>query len=362
MTSHRPSGVLAFVILLSFVLSSCYKSALHEPEPQLQIAIDARNPVLQLPIYVAVKQRLFAAQRLRITVQDFPDAAKASGALLAGASHLASTDFDQILLAQAKSHPLTAFVLLARSPSLSLVRNVPTGKRHQSARNLTGGRIAIQSKGYETDQFARYATRQSGVDPKDVEIVPTGSMSAAAAAMEQWDTTAAVVDVATLQTMETRGLAFVLLADTRSLAGLLALYGVSTYPASCLYTSAAWLSDHRDQAIRIARAIGEAQTFIRKHKAEDLLPVVPESYRKFVSSAALASATEQARPLFSRDGLSLPTGRKLYAKFWPFAASACYGIYQGVRNSGRPVSTFLARSFQPACYNRSMLFPLHHAH
>ncbi len=149
MTPHHPRGVRAFAILLRFVLSSCYKSAVHQPEPQLQIAIDARNPVLQLPIYVAVEQRLFAVQRLRITVQDFP---------------------------------------------------------------------------------------------------------------------------------------------------------------------AAWLSGHRDQAFRIARAIAEAQTFIRKHKAKDLLPMVPESYRN-VSAPRQAQLSRPA-PCSPEMESSLLTARKLYAKFW----------------------------------------------
>jgi NitT/TauT family transport system substrate-binding protein len=281
--SHRAT-VSVTLMLLS--LAGCASREMRTPEPDLRLAVDTRDPILQLPIYVAVHQRMFVSERLRLTLAEFPDETKTSEALSSGACQLASSGFEQVLQAGAKGQSLTGIALLSRSPMLSLIAGMRPRKQRGLPRDIES--IAVVAAGDPTDLFARYASR--------VVTEPKGSKAAVLTAFEQRATGAAVVDAGTLQILDAQSIPYTLLADTRTLTGLIGVYGVSTYPASCVYTSVSWLGAHKDQARRIGKALTGALAYIRNHRTEELLPMLPEAYRS-------AAVVEQARPLFSQDGI-----------------------------------------------------------
>jgi ABC-type nitrate/sulfonate/bicarbonate transport system substrate-binding protein len=290
---RQNEGVFRALLLIAILLSlaGCRAKVATQPEPGLRLAVDTTDPILQLPIFVAARERLFESQHLRLTLDEFPNAAKATEALTGGTCQLASSGFEQVLEAGTKGQTLTAFALLSRSPMLNLIASVHR-KRRQPPGRLNS--VATVSAGDATDLFGRYVAH--------AETQPQGSMAEVVAALEKRKVEAAVLDAPTLHLLEARGGAYELLADTRTLAGLIEVYGVSTYPGACVYANGTWLADHKDQNRRIAKALSEAFDWIRKHKAEELLPMLPDSYRKTMDEAVLLTVIGEARPLFSQDG------------------------------------------------------------
>ena len=91
-------------------------------------------------------------------------------------------------------------------------------------------------------------------------------------------------------------------SSARTLAGLLETYGVSTYPASCLFADGAWLRANADRARRVAKAIAAGLEWVQNHRSDELAGLLPEWYRQRHEASTLTAVIDQARPLFSRTG------------------------------------------------------------
>jgi NitT/TauT family transport system substrate-binding protein len=268
----------------------------------VRLAVDPDEPILQLPLYAAFGQRLFAKQRLRLSLIDMSDGRRTVDAVTSGACHLASSGFEEVLRTSTNGGGLTAFALLSRSPLLALIAALRPRRRHQSAEDLDGERIAIANSGDATDRFARYVAGEAGLGPDDIEVVAKGTTADAAAAFQKREVAAAVVDVATAQMLDQQQCPYAVLADTRTLAGLLETYGVSNYPASCLFADGAWLRANADRARRVAKGIAAGLEWVQSHRSEELVGLLPEWYRQRHDAPMLTTVIDQARPLFSRTG------------------------------------------------------------
>jgi ABC-type nitrate/sulfonate/bicarbonate transport system substrate-binding protein len=282
---------IAIPLGFAFFLAGCAEPIIRKPEPQLRIAVDAGNPILQLPVYVAMRQRLFAGERLRMSLAESGDAEQATAALLRGECQFASAGFEQVLRSAENGKPLTAFLLLSRSPMLAVVG---TGRPAPPRGGAAAEKVGIVGQGDSTDLFAHYLTR--GI------TVPKGSLAVVATAFERRQVSIAVLDAVNIEQLIARKAPLVLLSDTRTVAGLLATYGVSHYPASCIYSAPGWMAEHEDQLRRFGKAMAASLEWIRKHGGGDCAAMLPDEYRRSVDAAALASAVEQMRPLFSPDG------------------------------------------------------------
>ncbi len=284
-------------------LAGCTEPIIRKPEPQLRIAVDAGNPILQLPVYVAMRQRLFGEERLRMSLVESRDAAEATASLLRGECQFASAGFEQVLRSAENGKPLTAFLLLSRSPMLALVGS---GRQAPPRGGAAAEKVGIAGQGDSTDLFAHYLTR--GI------TVPIGSTADVATAFARRQVSIAVLDAVNVEQLTARNAPLVLLSDTRTVAGLLATYGVSHYPASCIYSAPGWMAEHEDQVRRFGKAIAESFEWIRKHSAGDCVAMLPDAYRRSVDATALANAVEQMRPLFSPDGAFTADGADLARK------------------------------------------------
>lgn len=278
-------ATLKFAAPVLLLLSGCATKIVEEPETELRLAVDLRDPVLQLPIYVALHERMFSAQRLKLSIAEFPDGPKTTEALTSGACQLSSSGFEQVFKAGAQGQTLTALAVLSRSPMLSLIAGLRPKKRRGMPEDLES--IAVVAAGDPTDLFAKFVSK--------LETEPKGTTAAVVAAFEQRATGGAVLDAGTLGMLDVRNVPYTLLVDTRTLAGVIRTYGVSTYPATCVYANAAWLARHKGQVRRVGKALSNALNFIRTHSPAELVPMLPQAYRS-------AMVVEQARPLFSTDG------------------------------------------------------------
>jgi NitT/TauT family transport system substrate-binding protein len=90
---------------------------------------------------------------------------------------------------------------------------------------------------------------------------------------------AAVMTDPALAVARARNPAIRILADTRTAEGVRAVFGIATYPASVLYSSAQWLAAHGDEAARLARALRRTLEWLRANPPEEIRRRLPQAFR-----------------------------------------------------------------------------------
>lgn len=275
---------------------SCGRVSLKAPI-ELRAAVDQANPLVQLPYFVARHRKLFEAQHLRIT--EIP---------WSGPAELRIAGFDRVLTGRAAGRAVTGIAVLCRSPLLLLAAR-PEGRNvHRSARDLEDETVAVAGEDDPSGLFVNYVAAEDGLQTDGFEMVVKGSIAAAAAALESGEANAAVLDSSSARALASRVPDLELIADTRTVAGLLSTYGVSNYPACCLYADHQWLVNNADAARRAARAFKAAMAWIRAQPAKDIAPALPESYRSSMDASALEALIDETRPLIAFNGEFTPDG------------------------------------------------------
>jgi NitT/TauT family transport system substrate-binding protein len=287
------------LLLSPLVLSSCIPV---QPPAKLRIAVDTQNPLLQLSLFAAARQRFFANERLEVTLVEMADGGSATEALVKGGAEVASAGFDHVLRSTANGRKLMAFGVLSRSPLLVLVANPGARKAPKSTSDLEGRRVAVPAIGGESDLFARFVAHEAGVDPDSLDMVASGNALEAAKALQSFLADAAVVDSAAARWLAAQPGAVTVLEDTRTLTGLLSTYGVSTYPGSCLYARPEWLDAKAEEARRLLRAVREGVRWCQQQPPEAVAGLLPESYRKAWDPPVLSAAVAETVPLLSSSG------------------------------------------------------------
>jgi NitT/TauT family transport system substrate-binding protein len=298
-TRRRALGRGLTLLLSPFILSSCTSIP---PPAKVRLAVDTRDPLLQLALSAAARQHYFAKQRLEVTLVEMADGGSVTEALVKGQAEVASAGFDHVLRSAANGQKLMAFAVLSRSPLLILAANPRAQNAPKSTSDLKGRRVAVTAVGGESDLFARFVAHEAGVDPDGLEMVARGSALESAKALESFLADAAVLDSAAARWLAAQPGGVAVLEDTRSLTGLLSTYGVSTYPGSCLYARPEWLETQADEAHRLVRSLLAGVRWCRQQSPEAVASLLPESYRKSWDPATLAAAVAEAVPLLSPTG------------------------------------------------------------
>ncbi len=269
---------------------------------KLRIAIDIKNPVLQLALYAAERQHYFQSRGLAVTLVEFPDGRSTADALVQRAVDAASSGFDRVLRGNEDNAALKAFGVLSRSPLLVLITNHRAKEAPQSVTDLSDKRLAIDTAGSEADLFACFVLHEAGIDPASIRTIPEESFAGAANALQAFDADAAVLDSAGVRRFQTQAGDAGVLADTRTVAGLLSVYGASSYPGSCLFAKSDWLAAHPDEAQRLMRAVADGVRWCQQHAPAEVSRVFPDPIRNSLDPVALAAVVGEAVPLLSRSG------------------------------------------------------------
>ena len=93
-----------------------------------------------------------------------------------------------------------------------------------------------------------------------------------------------------------------ILADARTPAGVLDIFGTQEYPSAVLYAKAEWLSSNSDTARRLALAMRRALVWIQQHTTKEISEMMPASFQQ-EDPAAYMEALEHSKPMYSPDGL-----------------------------------------------------------
>jgi NitT/TauT family transport system substrate-binding protein len=221
--------------------------------------------------------------------------------------------FDHTIQMAAQGRPLVAFVSMLRFPGLALVVSPAAGRRVESVKDLAGGNVGVSAPGSSTHFLLNHLLIQAGLKAEQVSAIGVGMTAAAVAAMENGKVDAAIMAEPAISQLEQRKGPMRVLADTRTVEGVRAVYGTDTYPAAVLYSSKEWVEKNEIIAQRLARAIRRTLEWMAVHTAAEIAAKMPENFRG-QDEALYARAIDRAKPMYSADGKFDPEAAKAVAR------------------------------------------------
>src|SRR5581483_10078329 len=252
-----------------------------------------------LPLPVADAKGFFKRQGLDVTIQNFgAGGAKALQSLIGGSSDVVVGFYDHTIQMQAEGQDVRCVILLNRNPGIALaVRDdLPAIKE---PKDLAGKKIGITGPGSSTDFLLRYLLARSGVKSDDVSIIAVGSGASVVAAMERKSIEAVMNYDPAITMLERKQLAHVMVDGRTSECSAKAFGG--SYPASCLYSTGAFIAKNPVTMQRLVNAFADALAYIDKTPAAEIAAALPAEYG-LGDPGLFADVIAKSKPMFPPKG------------------------------------------------------------
>jgi NitT/TauT family transport system substrate-binding protein len=280
-----------FLFLFAILLVGCAQP----PRPvRLVLQPTSTN---NYPSYFASWLGFYKEEGVDVEISQVAGAAKVLEAVVGGSADVGGGVYESTLQLAAEGKSIVCFISLIRSPNFAIIA-VPGIKSYSELRGKT---IGVTSAGSPSQAYLNYALKMAGVDPAAVSVANIGVNATAVAALEHHQVDAGVLFGTAITSYLARTPDAVVLADTRTIEGLRAVFHVDDYPASCLLARREWLDANPDAARKMARAVLRSLGWIRAHSAEEVLAKIPQEARIGDSAMELA-AIRLAQPIYSIDG------------------------------------------------------------
>ena len=289
---------------LALVLAT---SCTSRPASSVRLAVGGQAALRFFPVYLARELGLFEQQGLQVEISDLSGSAKSMQALMGGSADVAAGFYDQTIQMAGEGRRVRSFVTLTRY--LGFVAAVAPGSKRNISRveDLKGAVVGVAAPGSSGHLLLNYLLASRGLAPSDASVYSIGTGGSAVAAMQRGTVDAGVIGDLVLEPLLREKPDLMILADTRSEAGLQQTFGVATYPGSVLYASAEWLDSHRDSAGKLARAMKSSLGWALEHPPEQTLEKLQRVYPAEDRSILLA-ALRSTIAILSPDGVMAPDG------------------------------------------------------
>ena len=302
-------GLKPFLVVGCVVFAAC--GARHGSEVRLALQPPSTN---NYPSHLAQWLGFYRQEGLEVAISQIAGASKVLEALVGSSADVAGGVYEQTIQMAAEGRGIVSFVSLLRSPNFAVI--AASGRGIKSVADLRGKTVGVSSVGSPSQFYLNHLLLAASVPPGEVSTVNIGMGATAVSAIEHGQVDAATLFGSAVTALEARRPDLLILADTRTPAGLRAVFGVDDYPASCLLARADWLRANPDTARRMARAVLRSLAWIREHSPEEILARVPAEFHVGDPEAELA-AIRLAKPMYSVDGRigpeSAETVRKVLA-------------------------------------------------
>ncbi|UXN07433.1 ABC transporter substrate-binding protein [Bartonella sp. HY761] len=275
---------------------------------KVRISVGSFN-LNNLPFPVAVGLGLYEKHGLDVTVENFASGgSKTLQALVAGSTDIAVGFYDHTIQMQAQNKHVVAFVQLARNSGLVMAAGNNSKFDPQDPSTIKGSKVGITAPGSSSDFFIRFYLKRHGLSDKDVSIIGVGSGSAAVAALEQEKIDILVNYDPAATFLIAKGVGRIVI-DGRQDQGAIDIYG-GIYPTSVLYALQDYITKNPQTIQKVTDATVEALAWMHDHTASEIVDAMPKD---FVAGDrdTFIKAIENARPIFSTDGLINPTDIKI---------------------------------------------------
>jgi hypothetical protein len=154
----------------------------------------------------------------------------------------------------------------------------------RSVSDLKGGRVGIATFGSSIDFQLAALLHRHGLTINDVELVVTGSIPSAFAALESGKVDAAGFSVQVGLTYERRHPQAAILIDLATAEGARRTIGVDSYPLG-LIADPDWLERNRHTARHVANAYKTCYRWVAEHAPEEIRNATPVERRSSQSAA-----------------------------------------------------------------------------
>lgn len=269
------------------------------------IAVAGLSNLHNVPLVVARSLGYYKDEGVNVELQDLQAGSRALEALMSGSAQAAASFYDHTLDMQAKHQEVTAWITLTTSPGAVLVVPPKHAAEVTSVSALKGHPIGVSAPGSAEDQYMAVAFHRVGMTESDVSKVSIGTGSSAVAAMEKGSVYAAWLFEPAFSQFVARDPGSRVLIDTRSQAGMQALFGNGGYAAETLYSQNSWLSTHQADARKVDAAVVKALHWMSTHTAAQIAEQIPATLRG-ADKAAYVKVLSGTLPIYTKNG-AMPT-------------------------------------------------------
>jgi NitT/TauT family transport system substrate-binding protein len=267
---------------------------------EVSIAVGGKAALYYLPLSLAEHLGYFKDEGLEVEINDFQGGSKSLQAMIGGSADVVAGAFDHNIVMQTLAQKMTAFVLIAMNPGVSVgvVKSKAAGYR--SPLGLKGMRVGVTAPGSGTHMIINHLLASAGLTPDDIVpvAVGTGAMAIAAVHSGEIDAICNVEPAMTL--LESQGLVTIV-HETVTDKGTFNVFGGSI-PAGTLYAKQSFIQKYPGTVQALTNAMVRALVWLSKATAEDVVAVVPREYL-LGDPALYLAALKRLKPTYSKDGL-----------------------------------------------------------
>jgi NitT/TauT family transport system substrate-binding protein len=260
-----------------------------------------KNPVFYLPAYLARELGYFKEEGLSVEIQDLPGGSRNIQAMLGGSSDVIGAVYEHTLWLAAEKRATRCFVLFIVRPGLMLMVSPAAAQSLKTIADLKGRNVGVATIGSQSHFFVNYILDKNGLAPEDIKVVAIGMGAAAVAALERGLVDAAAITGSGIAVLQRRHPDMGILANGCTAEGVKELFGLDIYPTHGLLAPDDWLNRNPLTAGKLAKAVLQANRWIREHSPEEILEKLPAEYR-MEDAAADIDAIRMAISMLSVDG------------------------------------------------------------
>lgn len=333
MPRPRTAGLIVFVMAVAVGIACGGPPNGSTPLARVRIAIGGQNQMVYLPTTLTQELGFYKAEGLDVELQDFQGGAKALQALVGGSADVVSGFYDHTIQMAAEGRELVAFINTLRFPGLVLTTSPQAAGTVTKIEDLKGRMVGVTAAGSSSQMFLTFLLTRNHVPADAVSVTAIGSASTAIAAVEHGKVDAGWLADPSFTLVTRRNSGVRVLADLRDEAGVKAAFGTSSYPASVLYSTAAWVRANPDVTRKLAGAMLQTLQWMHAHSAAEIAAKTPKALRG-EDDDLYVEALKSSMPMFSTDGVMTDEG-----------AAAVRSLLAGAMEKVRDASIDLSKTY-----------------
>lgn len=246
--------------------------------PDISVAVAGVASDLDKLVYAAALAKgYFREEGLNVTSLDMLSGSKALQALVGGSVDLVEGAYEHTLRMKAQGVNLTCIAVFDKVPGIVLMAVNASKDRVKSAADLKGKKIGVSAPGSGTYTLAVQYLQQAGLTAKDASFIAVGVGANALAAVRSGNELDALSTIDPAVTELTRTGEAVVVADTRTQAGVQSVYGGS-YPLGCLYAKSEFVKQNPKTTQAVANAITHAMKWLQSAPVDEIAAAFPKTY------------------------------------------------------------------------------------
>jgi len=271
---------------------------------KISIMVGGIEKQIYLPAKLAEQLGYFKEQGLDVELVSEQAGVEAENELLAGAVQGVVGFYDHAIDLQAKGKFVESVVQFSQAPGEVELVAASKADQIKSPADFKGRMLGVTGLGSSTNFLTQYLAVKNGVAVSDITSVPVGAGNTFIAAIQQGKIDAGMTTEPTISRLLKTGEAKVLVDMRSAETTRQALGGV--YPAACLYMTADWVEQHKDETQKLANAFVKTLRYIATHSAEEIAAQMPKDY--YAGDKDLyVTALANGKQMFTPDG-RMPAG------------------------------------------------------